>query len=164
MWVLSHRPGPRYTNCCSSPIRHSTPLQPLPVFLWTVWFFPMSLLPASVPWLIQCLLRPSWAQLVTSRTVVGRMVAPKRYDHVLNPKTYKCDLIQKMAFTDIIKLKILRWGIPGWRSSLAPVFGPGDPGLNPTSGSLCMEPASPSAWVSASLSLSLSLSLYDYHK
>ena len=49
---------------------------------------------------------------------------------------------------------------------MAPAFGPGrnpgDPGSNPTSGSRCMEPASPSACVSASLSLSLSLS--DYHK
>ena len=48
-------------------------------------------------------------------------------------------------------------GIPGWRSGLVPAFGsgrdPGDPGLNPTSGSRCMEPASPSACVSASLSL-----------
>ena len=47
-------------------------------------------------------------------------------------------------------------GIPGWRSGLAPAFGPGrdpgDPGSNPTSGSQCMEPASPSAFVSASLS------------
>ena len=53
-------------------------------------------------------------------------------------------------------------GIPGWRSGLAPAFGPGrdpgDLGWNPTSGSRCMEPASPSACVSASLSLSLSLS------
>ena len=56
------------------------------------------------------------------------------------------------------------WGIPGWRSGLAPAFGPGrdpgDEGSNPTSGSRCMEPASPSACVSASLSLSLC----DYHK
>ena len=54
-------------------------------------------------------------------------------------------------------------GISGWRSGLAPAFGPGrdpgDPGPNPTSGSRCMEPASPSAYVSASLSLSLSLSV-----
>ena len=53
-------------------------------------------------------------------------------------------------------------GIPGWRSGLAPAFGPGrvpgDPGSNPTSGSRCMEPASPSACDS------LSLSLCDYHK
>ena len=53
-------------------------------------------------------------------------------------------------------------GIPGWCSGLAPAFGPGrdpgDPGSNPTSGSRCMEPASPSACVSASLSLC------DYHK
>ena len=64
-------------------------------------------------------------------------------------------------------IRILPTGIPGWRSGLAPAFGPGrnpgDPGSNPTSGSRCMEPASsPSAYVSASLSLSLSL--YDYHK
>ena len=55
-------------------------------------------------------------------------------------------------------------GIPGWHSGLAPAFGPGrdpgDPGSNPTSGSRCMEPASPSACVSASLSLSLSLCYY----
>ena len=47
-------------------------------------------------------------------------------------------------------------GIPGWRSGLAPAFGPGrdpeDSGSNPTLGSRCMEPASPSACVSASLS------------
>ena len=53
-------------------------------------------------------------------------------------------------------------GIPGWRSGLAPAFGPGrdpgDPGSNLTSGSRCMEPASPSACVSASLSLC------DYYK
>ena len=48
-------------------------------------------------------------------------------------------------------------GIPGWRSGLVPAFGPGrdpgDPGSNPTSGSRCMEPASPSACVSACLIL-----------
>ena len=52
--------------------------------------------------------------------------------------------------------------IPGWRSGVAPAFGPGrhpgDPGLNPMSGSRCMEPASPSACVSASLSLTVCLS------
>ena len=52
-------------------------------------------------------------------------------------------------------------GIPGWRSGLAPAFGPGrdpgDPGSNPTSGSRCMEPDSPSACVSASLSLSVTI-------
>ena len=59
-------------------------------------------------------------------------------------------------------VKIQVQGIPGWRSGLVPAFGPGrdpgDPGSNPTSGSRCMEPASPSACVSASLSLC------DYHK
>ena len=64
--------------------------------------------------------------------------------------------------------KRLMFGIPGWRSGLVPAFGPGrdpgDLGSNPTSGSRCMEPASPSACVSAPLSLSLSLSLCDYHK
>ena len=53
-------------------------------------------------------------------------------------------------------------GIPGWHSGLVPAFGPGrdpgDPGSNPTSGSRCMEPASPSACVSASLFLSCVLS------
>ena len=61
-------------------------------------------------------------------------------------------------------LELLFAGIPGWRSGLAPAFGPGcdpgDPGSNPTSGSWCMEPASPSACVFASLSLSVC----DYHK
>ena len=54
-------------------------------------------------------------------------------------------------------------GIPGWRSGLAPAFGPGhnpgDPESSPARAS-CMEPASPSACVSASLSLSLSLCYY----
>ena len=54
-------------------------------------------------------------------------------------------------------------GDPWVAQGLAPAFGPGRdtgvPGSNPTSGSWCMEPASPSAYVSASLSLPLSLSL-----
>ena len=58
--------------------------------------------------------------------------------------------------------KLETHGIPEWNRGLAPAFGPGrdpgDPGSNPTSGSRCMEPASPSACVSASLSLC------DYHK
>ena len=61
-----------------------------------------------------------------------------------------------------LRIKFCPTGIPGWRSGLAPAFGPGrdpgDPGSNPISGSRCMEPASPSACVSASLSLC------DYHK
>ena len=52
-------------------------------------------------------------------------------------------------------------GNPGWHSGLVPAFGsgrdPGDPGSNPTSGSRCMEPASLSACVSASLSLSVTI-------
>uniref|UniRef100_A0A8I3Q729 Cytochrome c oxidase assembly protein COX19 n=2 Tax=Canis lupus familiaris TaxID=9615 RepID=A0A8I3Q729_CANLF len=53
-------------------------------------------------------------------------------------------------------------GIPGRCSGLAPAFGPGldpgDPGSNPTSGSRCMEPASPSSsCVSACLSLSVTI-------
>ena len=70
-------------------------------------------------------------------------------------------IVEKMKVEATIKMAIK--GIPGWRSGLAPAFGPGcdpgDPGLNPTSGSWCMEPASPSACVSASLSFSLSLCL-----
>ena len=53
-------------------------------------------------------------------------------------------------------------GIPGWHSGLAPAFGPGrdpgDPGSNPTSGSRCMEPASPSACVSSSVCVCVCLS------
>ena len=62
-------------------------------------------------------------------------------------------------------IKLLFEGIPGWRSGLAPAFGPGrdpgDPGSNPTSGSQCMEPVSPSAYVSASLSLSLYVTIIN---
>ena len=58
-------------------------------------------------------------------------------------------------------VKVHTGGIPGWRSGLAPAFDPGrdpgDLGSNPTSGSRCMEPASPSAYVSASLSLSVTI-------
>ena len=50
------------------------------------------------------------------------------------------------------KCKKGRTGILGWRSGLAPAFGPGrdpgDPGSNPTWVSRCMEPASPSASLS----------------
>ena len=63
-----------------------------------------------------------------------------------------------MKFFELLE-KYPIYGNPGWRSGLAPAFGPGrdpgDPGSNPTSGSRCMEPASPSACVSASLSLSM---------
>ena len=61
----------------------------------------------------------------------------------------------------LIAIKTWSLGIPGWHSGLAPAFGPGhDPrvlGSSPTSSSRCMEPASPSACVSASLSFSLSV-------
>ena len=44
----------------------------------------------------------------------------------------------------VVVVKENESGIPGWRSGLAPAFGPGhdpgDPGSNPTSGSRCMEP------------------------
>ena len=77
------------------------------------------------------------------------------------PPVHKLWFSYKMEYCATIKR--MR-GIPGWHSGLAPAFGPGrdpgDPGSNPTSGSRCMEPASPSACVSASLSLSVC----DYHK
>ena len=64
-----------------------------------------------------------------------------------------------LSLIDLINEKY-KAGIPGWRSGLAPAFGPGrdpgDPGLNPMSGSRCMEPAFPSACVSASLSVCVS--------
>ena len=66
------------------------------------------------------------------------------------------DLSLKLINTIFFK-KSANSGIPGWRSGLAfsPGRDPGDPGSNPKSGSRCMEPASPSACVSASLSLSV---------
>ena len=78
---------------------------------------------------------------------------------------WECELVQPLWKTVRRFLKVLKIGIPGWRSSLAPASGPGhdpgDPGSNPTSGSRCMEPASP---LPESLPPSLSLSLCDYHK
>ena len=72
---------------------------------------------------------------------------------------WKCSRDSYSVWADFM-LKFKKTGIPGWRSGLAPAFGPGrdpgDPGSNPMSGSRCMEPASPSACVSASLSLSVS--------
>ena len=57
-----------------------------------------------------------------------------------------------------MNLKTFVTGIPGRLSGLAPAFGPGhDPGVLGSSSipGPCMEPASPSAYVSASLSVSL---------
>ena len=80
----------------------------------------------------------------------------------VHPTTLKSVHSGPCAFYD--DLKKPESGIPGWRSGLAPAFGPGrdpgDLGSNSTSGSRCMEPASPSACVSASFSLSLC----DYNK
>lgn len=33
---------------------------------------------------------------------MGGMVAPKRYVHILTPRTWKCDLIWKKGFADVI--------------------------------------------------------------
>ena len=67
------------------------------------------------------------------------------------------ELFQVLKNNDYMFILKLEKGIPGQHSGLAPAFGsgrdPGDPGSNPTSGSRCMEPASPSVYVSASLSL-----------
>ena len=77
-------------------------------------------------------------------------------------KVYEGIYEDRSIYTQDINLKI---GIPGWRSGLAPAFGPGrdpgDPGSNPTSGSRCMEPASPSACVSVSLSLSVCVTIIN---
>ena len=65
----------------------------------------------------------------------------------------------KTPFHHVLTQKYSVAGIPGWHSGLVPAFGPGcdpgDLGSSPMSGSRCMEPASPSACVSASLSLSV---------
>ena len=82
-------------------------------------------------------------------------------DHPIRRKRFLTSIITGSKNNEIFKnfLKLNDLGIPGGRSGLAPAFGPGhdpgDPGSNPTSGSRCMEPASPSAYVSASLSLSV---------
>ena len=74
------------------------------------------------------------------------------------PETEICLYVQsqrtcKTAKVDFLKLYA---GPPGWLSGLVTAFGPGcdpgDPGSSPTSG-FCVEPASPSACVCASLSL-----------
>ena len=69
-----------------------------------------------------------------------------------------------MRYKKNSSLKYIRKGDPWvaqrFGACLGPGRDPGDPGSNPTSGSRCMEPASPSACVSAPLSLSLC----DYHK
>ena len=56
-----------------------------------------------------------------------------------------------------------KMGIPGWRSGLAPAFGPGrDPGDRDR-----IPRWAPGAWsllLPLPMSLPLSLSLYDYHK
>ena len=67
--------------------------------------------------------------------------------------------------TGLLKGKVRDTWVAQWFSTtLIPEHDPGDPGSNPTSGSRCMEPASPSAYVSASLSLSLSLSVTIINK
>ena len=70
--------------------------------------------------------------------------------------SYKIESKNTVAGT---RMKSKYVGIPGWRSGLAPAFVPGhdprDPGSNPTLGSRCMEPTSPSAYVSASLSVTI---------
>ena len=90
-------------------------------------------------------------------------VPNQHFVHLKLTQCYLCQLYLKTAGGGGVEIqfKKKKRGIPGWRSGLAPAFGPGhdpgDPGSNPTSGSRCMEPASPSACVSASLSLSLSV-------
>lgn len=46
-------PCPRRASCCSSHTTCSPLSEPSVLFLCTVWFFPMSLLPASTPLLTQ---------------------------------------------------------------------------------------------------------------
>ena len=64
---------------------------------------------------------------------------------------------QKLPKLEQEEIENLNRGIPGWRSGLAPAFGPGpDPGTwdRVPRQAPCMEPASVSACVSASLCLS----------
>ena len=79
----------------------------------------------------------------------------KDFDFFPNTGFYQCLGLTWLDLEFCFKTRAT--GIPGWRSGLAPAFGPGrdpgDPGSSPASGSRCMEPASPSDCVSASLSL-----------
>ena len=115
----------------------------------------------SVAW-INVLLKCTWNFLQNRRHTGSQMTSepiPKDSDHplhILRPYALKLELNHNKKFgrtSNTWRLRTILLGIPGWRSGLAPAFGPGrdpgDPGSNPTSGSRCMEPAS--------LSLSLSL-------
>ena len=68
---------------------------------------------------------------------------------------WACENVQPLWKTVWRVLKNLKIGDPWWRSGLVPAFGPGcdlgKPGSNPTLGAWYIEPASPSACVSASL-------------
>ena len=103
-------------------------------------------------------------ELIKIRAELNEIETRRTVEQINRTRSWFFERINKIdkPLASLIKKK--REGIPGWRNGLAPAFGPGrdpgDPGSNPTSGSRCMEPASPSACVSASLSLSLC----DYHK
>ena len=95
--------------------------------------------------------------MLTRMEKLQKMEMPK---HTRHRKVKPLDMPHEACiFVVTVQFKILLLGIPGWRSGLVPAFGPGrepgDPGSNPTAGSQCIEPASPSAYISASLSLSV---------
>ena len=114
--------------------------------LLRIFFFPLSIRPLCLWHIVTCsnssfFFVTEWYSMVWMYHSLLQYSATKRH-------------LSCFQFR-LLQTKLL--GIPGWRSGLVPAFGPGrdprDTESNPTSGSRCMEPASPSAYVSASLSL-----------
>ena len=131
-------------------------------------------IPIKIPWtffreLEQIILIFFFLEQIILRFVWNQK-RPRIARGILKKKTISGDITMqdfRLYYKAVVIKTVWYWhknrhkGIPWWRSGLAPAFAPGrdpgDPGSNPTSGSRCMELASPSACVSASLSLSLSV-------
>ena len=144
----------------SLSLEKDKPLFVKPLWLGFCYRHPYAFLTDMLPNTFHPLFQPT-----SRRLKYGSMAPPSPPDKVLlfslgNQNSSKTDA------RDLLAMKREK-GIPGWRSGLAPAFGPGrdpgDPGSNPTSVSRCMEPASPSAsaYVSASLSLSLCVTIIN---
>ena len=116
--------------------------------------------PEWLSWLSNCFWLRSCPRQKAGAKSLSHPGIPRKY--ILNK--FKIILYIQLCIllfkkTGILPEKFLLGSLGGaavWRLPLAG-RDPGDPGSNPTSGSRCMEPASPSACVSASLSLSVTI-------